>query len=571
MDKDLRDLLAAWLGEEDANEERRTILLDRLREDAAFRRAFIDEIRLLGMLKVVQASEPRWLRLEDELGWSAQERASVEALSDQVLEAARPRLRWRKIDRWLAGAAVILVALGVYALLRPGNVQEAETAPSSNHPVELATAVKLDSVEWDGTDGLQPAEGDIVTAGRLRLRSGRLTLAFFSGALLTVEGPADLELRTMDKVFCQQGKLRARVPAGAQGFTVLAPGYEVVDLGTEFGLNLAPGRPADLMVFKGEAALSVLGADGRSVHSALIQNEKAVEVDPRAARIQEVAPQRNQFVPVPQVSPPILELASTYSADVQSAKPWGYWRFERWEAKQVPNEVPGRPGLRVLGGVRQEGTPDGNHWALFRPNDPEQALLMDGAWSPPRGLGQGYAIELWVQADSLGQNALVSLIDRKKGRDEHHVALLELTARSHRSFFEPCAVRFLDRWPPGLSGGVNVFSRRSFIPALWHHVVGQKSGDKMELYIDGRLVASSPAARDVPKSMDATTPCWLLVGRLKQRALPPHESEIRPFEGRIDELAVYERPLTLSEIHQHAQRRLIDGQPTASRRSAGQE
>src|SRR5262249_36962152 len=162
-----------------------------------------------------------------------------------------------------------------------------------------------------------------------------------------------------------------------------------------------------------------------------------------------------------------------------------------------------------------------------------------------------------------------SLIDCKEGPDEHHVSLLELTARSHRSLFEPCAVRFLDRWPPGLSGGVNVFSRRSFIPALWHHVVGQKAGDRLELYIDGRLGASSPAVADLPEPDAATTPCRLLVGRLKQRALPPQTSEIRPFEGRIDELAVYERPLTIVEIRQHAQCRISDGQPTASRRLPG--
>jgi hypothetical protein len=558
MDEDLRDLLAASLGADDADEGRRGALLSRLETDSAFREAFLAEIRLLGMLKVVQSSEPRWLRLEDELGWSAQERATPESLSEHVVKAARPqspgRIRGRHL---LAMAAVILVAIGVPVLLRLGKPPEAGT-DSQPSLVELATVIKLDGVEWATGDGLQPAEGSVVTAGRLRLRSGRLTLAFFSGVLLAVEGPCDLELRNMDRVFCQEGKLRARVPPGAAGFTVLAPGYEVVDLGTEFGLNLTPGRPADVMVFKGEAALSVLGANGHSIHSALVGDHKAVEVDAQAGRIQEVAPRQDRFVLVPEVPAPNLELTPSYPDEVLSAKPWGYWRFERWNSKQVPNEVAGRPNLRVLGGVRQDGLPAGNHWARFRANDPKQALLMDGEWSPPRGPGEGYALELWVQADSVGQNALVSLIDRAEGPDEHHVSLLELTARSQRSLFEPCAVRFLDRWPPGLSGGVNVFSRREFIPALWHHVVGQKAGDRLELYIDGRLVGSSPATLSSPDVADITTPCWLLVGRLKQRALPPETGEIRPFEGRIDELAVYERPLSVEEIRRHAQCRVAD-------------
>ena len=102
MDADLRDLLAAWSGGDDLDEPRRAELLDRLRRDEAFRLAFVAEVRLLGMLRAVQAVEPRWLLLEDELGWSA--RPAAEPLEDRVLgeihsePAPRPRRRWA----WLA-------------------------------------------------------------------------------------------------------------------------------------------------------------------------------------------------------------------------------------------------------------------------------------------------------------------------------------------------------------------------------------------------------------------------------------------------------------------------------------
>jgi hypothetical protein len=247
-------------------------------------------------------------------------------------------------------------------------------------------------------------------------------------------------------------------------------------------------------------------------------------------------------------------LSPSYAAEVLAAKPWGYWRFEREVEGRVPNEITDRPGLEIQEGVRLDGLPGGeNHWAYFQPNNPRQALLMDGEWSPPRD--SGYAIEAWVQAEALGQSALISLIDRVEGpeRPENHVSLLELTARSQRTPFEPCAVRFLDRWPPGQGGGANVFSRRTFIPALWHHIVGQKAGAILELYLDGRLVGSSPALPDSAEPGEVTRPCWLLVGRLKQWPAPAR-GQIRPFEGRIDELALYERPLSLEEIRRHAKR-----------------
>lgn len=181
---------------------------------------------------------------------------------------------------------------------------------------------------------------------------------------------------------------------------------------------------------------------------------------------------------------------------------------------------------------------------------------MDDVWSPPHD--KSYAIEMWVQADlpsasGFGQTALAGLIDRDDSKDEKHLAYLELTARGRRSPHEPCAVRFLDRWPPGVSGGADVFSRRTVVPSLWHHVVGQRTGDTVALYIDGERVGTSPAKTDSSGHAGfPTTPCRLLVGRLKQRSTPPFLNEIRAFEGRLAELALYDHALTAEEIRHHA-------------------
>ena len=95
------------------------------------------------------------------------------------------------------------------------------------------------------------------------------------------------------------------------------------------------------------------------------------------------------------------------------------------------------------------------------------------------------------------------------------------------------------------------FSRRAFTPTHWHHVVGQSDGYILELYVDGELVGTSPALLNAVEGKPLTTACRLLVGRLKERSLPPDYLQIRPFEGRLDELAVYDQPLTPQEIRQH--------------------
>jgi hypothetical protein len=82
----------------------------------------------------------------------------------------------------------------------------------------------------------------------------------------------------------------------------------------------------------------------------------------------------------------------------------------------------------------------------------------------------------------------------------------------------------------------------------------------LELYVDGEQVGTSPAKLNADGPGDAaTTPCRLLVGRLKQWSQPPHMSEVRPFEGRLDELAVYDHPLTPEEIRRHTRLRAAGG------------
>ncbi len=550
MDQDLQDLLALWLGDHDPGPARREALLARLRADGAFRRAFVEETRLLGMLRAVQSSEPRWLILEDLIGWSARRREDVEALAQKVVREGRRR-RTRRLVSWsAAAAAAVLAAFGLALALRPARPPVRVPKPLSAELV--ATAVRIENVQW-GRDQVPLAEGGAAGIGRLRLRSGRLTLVFFNGVSLTVEGPADVEVQAADRVFCHHGKLRARVPRGAEGFTVLAAGYEVVDLGTEFALNREPGGKSRVMVFEGEAAVLLLGKEGRSVGSTLLERQRSVEVDADSGQIQDIPVRPEDFVALGQFVPAPLELGADYAATVRAAGPWGYWRFDSLAGGRVPNEVAGRPALGARGGVGLEESPGGNHWARFRPGDPTQALLMEGEWAPPRA--DGYAIELWVQADLLSpgavaQTALVSLIDKDDRDASRHVAYLELAGRGRRFAFEPCAVRFLDRWPGAGTGGTDVFSRRTVVASLWHHVVGQKSGDTVEVFVDGDRVGNSPAPADAGGAV--TTPCRLLVGRLKERSVPPHMSEIRPFEGRLDELAVYDHPLSPEEIRRHA-------------------
>jgi hypothetical protein len=361
--------------------------------------------------------------------------------------------------------------------------------------------------------------------------------------MLSVQGPADLDLPSAERIYCRRGKLRARVPPGAEGFTVLAPGAAVVDLGTEFGLNVAADGMAELMVFEGQAEVSVLNAQGYTLRSQLLEGKQAVRVDPGAGRIREVPAAPDDFVVAPERIPPALVLDPTYPDAVQRSKPWGYWRFQAMTDRLIRNEVADRPPLRAVGPVKLAGAPGGNRSIQFEPTPEQQYLKMDGSWTAPRQTG--YAVELWVLPEDFNGSILVSLFSRVNPGAQNHLFLLELVGRRHHLVLEPFTVRYLDRWPPGTDGGVNAFSRRMYVPCRWLHLVAQKVGDRQELYMDGSLVGTAEA-----ESEAATGACRLLVGRLRT-GKHWRPNQIRQFVGRLDELAVYDHPLSPEDIRRH--------------------
>jgi hypothetical protein len=567
MDQDLLELLSAWQGEE-IDPGRRDQLLERLRQDEAFQQAFVAEIRMLGMIKVVQATEPRWLRLQDELGWGSGERVAEAELEDALMQRVRgipirPARRWKP---WhLAAAAILLVAALGWLAWPTGRGKAPATAPvaaaagaagttaAQTRPGPgLALVVKLEAARWEPAEHPLLAEGSIVTSGRYRLQSGRAALSFFSGVTLTLEGPADVDVLAIDRVFCRRGRLRARVPDGAKGFVVASPGSAVVDMGTEFGLNVEADGKARVMVFEGVAEAALLDAAGSPTRTQVVEESQSFELDPQNGRIAAAVARPDGFVAAPGPAPTHLELDPDYAAVVLAAGPRGYWRFETLQEGAVPNEVPGGSPLRVHGSIALEGagTSENNSSALFRADDPTQFLGTEGLWKLPSG--PGHAVELWFLPEGISHASLVGLFPPKDhlklGRHGRHVHtfLVELTAWDRQSLFKPASVRFLHRWPLDTRIGSNILSDEIYIPGRWHHLVAQKNGARIELYFDGVLAHSLALEPDHPD-----VACRLVVGRRTPDPLETEDS--RSFVGRIDELALYDHPLAGAEVRRHYQ------------------
>jgi ferric-dicitrate binding protein FerR (iron transport regulator) len=152
----------------------------------------------------------------------------------------RPRRHWTlSLAGGMAAAAVLI--LGVWLGTR---------SPGAQVPQAVATLSGTVACKW-GSGSLPTETGSRLPAGRLRLVEGLARISFADGAEVTLEGPADVELVSPSRCILHAGRMVAKVPTEAIGFTVDTATAVIKDLGTEFGVNAREGLSADVHVFDG--------------------------------------------------------------------------------------------------------------------------------------------------------------------------------------------------------------------------------------------------------------------------------------------------------------------------------
>lgn len=115
----------------------------------------------------------------------------------------------------------------------------------------------------------RPSVGSPLPLGNLSIDSGVIQLEFYCGAVAVLEGPASFDLLAADQGQLIRGKLRARVPSQAKGFTVVTPAGDVVDLGTEFAIDISKddpfsGETTELHVLDGEVRFHATDDNGET-------------------------------------------------------------------------------------------------------------------------------------------------------------------------------------------------------------------------------------------------------------------------------------------------------------------
>lgn len=186
----------------------------------------------------------------------------------------------------VATLAVCLLVGVIWLLMHGGDSSEsADDATAEQQAGEFSSVVQVVDAAWQPAGTRQI--GDRLGAELIQLKSGIVRLQFDSGVEVTLEGPAEFELLDEDRTRLTSGLLTAQVPPGAEGFTVVTPSAEVIDLGTSFGVDQREDGVSSVSVFDGEVELLLpdfatkhLLIEGESVRVGADQEIREVEFDP---------------------------------------------------------------------------------------------------------------------------------------------------------------------------------------------------------------------------------------------------------------------------------------------------
>jgi hypothetical protein len=219
----------------------------------------------------------------------------VPSVSQAAVSASPRRFkqRWMKVAAVACTLAIILTAV----LWRP--VSHWFAARPEGPEGDVARVVDVANVE--GMDDAQRFdEWALVKPGEeLKLRTGWVNLFLPGGAELLIEGPADVEYISFQKVLARQGKLAARVGPGAIGFQIDTPHAQLIDRGTAFGVTVDGRSHTSVVVYEGSVDLALPGKDGRPQRR--LARGEALSIDGKGKLSRITTVHGDQFLEPPQV------------------------------------------------------------------------------------------------------------------------------------------------------------------------------------------------------------------------------------------------------------------------------
>lgn len=415
-----------------------------------------------------------------------------------------------------------------------------------------------------------PTGSTLLPWQRLTLVSGYAQITTGRGAIAVLQAPCTIEMTQSDNALrLHSGKMVGRcLTEKSKGFVVHAPGVDVVDLGTEFGVEVDSQGGSTVLVMDGSVRAQPTPQSPQAFKPVVLHKSQARRVVPETGSLEMIAVSEAPLFHRKRPHP--------YVEAVLDAAPVAYWRFEDDANRTIANEVAsGRSDLKVVGpaqltdkGVIGKAGRLHNRrqpYAYFETAEPLESL---------NGLDE-YTIELWYYTDEryevLRDNSVGSvfnLYDPNQGIDdksatEAWLVSLELTndfwidqpntqKMTRPPGWREYSLRVVPMTDLDTKERREVYTAQDYAVGRWQHVVLVKTAGGVKLYLDGEL------AEDAAYTPPTINVASVRLGRSVLDVLqtldsnsPYTEGQYRPLRGRVDEVALYDKPLTAEQIAEH--------------------
>lgn len=437
-----------------------------------------------------------------------------------------PRLRWTRIHslRALAGAGIAAAVAAIVWLMPPSGER---TDQSASNRASKPSPASLRSTYQTVFETKKQSPQAQLQNGRLSQTAGITELELSNGARIVVEGDCELEIPDLMTLHLHHGKLWAHCPPEAHGLRVLTPGkLEIVDLGTEFGVEVSPAGDTELHVFDGLVAVKHM----QQPESSRLRTGQAMTwaigaTAPRSGRADS-----SKFVSSPELTRLRLEKYREQMLDRQDLVL--YYDFSGMDGSTAANKaaraIPGSNGI-TMGTLSVAGRTEDMDALLFDRRGDALALELD--WPKEN---RSFTLALWVRADRL-DNLLTALVNSSgwEPGDIH----FQVTNRG--------ALR------AAINGGGEYETAGSVVRAgAWQLLAVAWEPETMTAHFscDGRTVETRRYDNNTP--LADTPPLFgrCLIGNWKDDRTRKSRVDERSFKGRIDEVMIFDRALSEQDL-----------------------
>ena len=396
--------------------------------------------------------------------------------------------------------------------------------------------------------------GRLLEPGDFELDHGCAQIEFFCGARLIVEAPASLELVSAKSARVHSGRLRVSVPPAARGFTLFSGDQQIVDLGTEFGLDVTDGK-SEVLVYQGE--VEVHQPDGRVV--SLLDGQTLSRQTPNTTLTNLLDQKqlnrratRHAALRMEQWNRRIQQLSRDPRVAFQLAM--RSEDFEQRSVRPIPRPVGDEPNrnathqqasdvdhqgdVAIVGAEVTPGRWPGKSGVTFRRPGDRMRLRIDGQYD-------SFTMTAWVRIDRLDRWYNSLLLTDNYDHGEPHWQILD----SGQLFLSLCVRRSDGSGPEHREVLSPVFWDAS-LAGRWMHLASRYDAGSGAVthFVDGQAIHREVLPRGQRPRNVQLGDCTLGNWTDPQRQDP--EFAIRNLNGCIDEFVFFSDALSDDEIEQ---------------------